>query len=169
MIEEIKTVRAPWNGTQNPLHWAQARIYAFLLCRAMPRRTVQLRLTYLELESNRLHEHIQEFQWPEIERFFAEITGRYIEWLQRHVQWLGVRDESMVRLEFPYPRFRPGQEGLVERVGSVLTRGGTLLVEAPTGIGKTLSVLHPAVRALGLGEVEKVFYFTATTVGRLSA
>ena len=169
MIEEIKSVRAPWNGTPNPLHWAQARIYAFLLFHAMPPRMVELRLTYLELESNQLNEHAQELQWQEIAQFFAEITGRYMEWLERQVQWLGVRDESIGRLEFPYPQFRPGQEGLVARVGSVLTGGGTLLVEAPTGIGKTLSVLHPAVCALGLGKVEKVFYFTATTVGRRSA
>ena len=169
LIEEIKTVRGARFGDPDPMHWAQAKVYAHLYLLPGQFDSVDIRLAYLDLESNRVTEHVQSFDRVELERFFVEISGRYVAWIAEQVVWWQTRDESIGGLEFPHSSFRAGQKELVGEVRRTCLNGGTLLAEAPTGIGKTLSVLFPAMAALRDGDLEKVFYLTAKTVGKRSA
>lgn len=169
LIEEIKTVRGSRTGLPDPLHWAQAKIYAFLYSLKRPTDTFDIRLTYVELNSNQLTEHTQTFTFAAIEAFFLQVSDVYLEWITDQVRWWALRDESIDVLKFPYAPFRPGQEALMAETRRTHEAGETLLVEAPTGIGKTLSVLYPSIEAVRDGNLEKIFYLTAKTVGKHAA
>src|SRR6185503_15015705 len=90
-------------------------------------------------------------------------------WLRERHQWCLARDAAIAALAFPFPEYRPGQRELAVAAYRVLANGGRLFLAAPTGIGKTISALFPAVKALGEGKLERIFYLTARTVGRAIA
>jgi DNA excision repair protein ERCC-2 len=169
VVEEIKTVRPPWDGVADPLHWAQGKVYAHILAaqRNLPAVTVQL--TYLELETNRLAELREEFTAAALAEFFRAALAVQLEWTRRQVEWWRARDAAIAAAPFPFAHYRAGQRELSVAVYRALARGGRLFAEAPTGIGKTVSVLFPAAKALGEGKFEKLFYLTARTPGRAAA
>jgi DNA excision repair protein ERCC-2 len=169
LLEEIKTVQGGWDGLANPLHWAQAKIYGYLYAQTQPVDKMVIQLSYLDLETNRLTEFHEAFSLAELQECFAEATTIYLEWIGERHRWCQQRDQSIHALEFPFPRYRPGQRELAVAAYRVLARGGRLFLEAPTGIGKTISVLFPAVKAMAEGELERIFYLTARTVGRVVA
>jgi DNA excision repair protein ERCC-2 len=169
LLEEIKTVQGKWDGVADPLHWAQAKVYGFIYAHDRALEQVAVQLTYLDLDTGEVTEFRERFSLAELSAFFAETTAIYLEWLQAHHRWCRQRDESIQALAFPFPRYRPGQRQLAVAAYRVLARGGRLFLEAPTGIGKTVSVLFPAVKALGEGKLERIFYLTARTVGRTVA
>ncbi len=169
LLEEIKTVQGGWEGTADPLHWAQARLYGFIYAQANLLDQVTIQLSYLDLDTGEVTEFRNAFTLAELAAFFQEVTGIYLDWLRAQHHWCRQRDESIRSLVFPFPRYRPGQRQLAVAAYRVLVRGGRLFLEAPTGIGKTISVLFPAVKALGEGKLERIFYLTARTVGRAVA
>jgi DNA excision repair protein ERCC-2 len=130
---------------------------------------LDVQLTYLELATGRVTELRQSFSLAELADFFNATTAIYLEWLREREEWCRERDKSIRALAFPFPAYRPGQRKLAVAAYRVLANGGRLFLAAPTGIGKTMSVLFPAVKALGEGKLERVFYLTARTVGRTVA
>jgi DNA excision repair protein ERCC-2 len=169
LLEEIKTVQGVWDHQADPLHWAQAKCYGFIYCHANRVEQIDLQLTYLDLDSGRVTEFREPFAWAALERFFAETTAAYLEWIGERHRWVEQRDASIRQLDFPFPRYRPGQRKLAVAAYRAFAAGGHLFLEAPTGIGKTVSVLFPALKALGEGKLERVYYLTARTVGRAVA
>ena len=169
LLEEIKTVQGGWDRVADPLHWAQAKVYAFIHARAQGLEKIATQLTYLDLDTEKLTEFHAEFSLAELARFFEETTAPYVEWMREQHRWCQQRNASIAALAFPFPRYRPGQRELAVATYRTLARGGRLFLEAPTGIGKTVSVLFPAVKALGEGKLERIFYLTARTVGRAVA
>ena len=67
-------------------------------------------------------------------------------------------------LAFPYKELRDAQREFISDAYRTIKAGRRLIVSAPTGIGKTVSALYPALRALGSGDIDKIFYLTAKTV-----
>jgi DNA excision repair protein ERCC-2 len=169
LLEEIKTVQTGWDHTADPLHWAQAKCYAFIYAHDHALGQVSLQLTYLDLDTGELTEFRNRLSFAELTAFFENATAIYIEWMREQFQWRHQRDQSIRTLTFPFPQYRPGQRELAVAAYRALARGGRLFLEAPTGIGKTVSVLFPAVKALGEGKVQRLFYLTARTVGRVVA
>lgn len=169
LLEEIKTVQGPWYGQADPLHWAQAKFYAFIHAQKHGLKELAVQLTYLELETGKVTEFRQVFTFTELSEFFARTVAVYVEWLRERHRWCQTRDESIRALGFPFLAYRPGQRELAVAAYRVLANGGRLFVAAPTGIGKTISVLFPALKALGEGKLERIFYLTARTVGRTIA
>ncbi len=165
-LEEIKTVWGRWDGQPDPLHWAQGKIYAFIYAAQHALNAIEVQLTYLDLESHRLTKFRETFEHAELERFFQEVTHVYLEWAAAQDRWIQRRNRSIEHLAFPFPIRREGQATLMTAVEGALERRERLFAEAPTGIGKTISVLFPAVKALAKGDYDKVFYLTAKTVGR---
>src|SRR6266481_2821254 len=168
-IEEIKTVQGRWDGLADPLHWAQAKFYAFIYAHEHPLDTIAIQLTYLHLDTDEVTEFRQLFSRSELSDFFEQTTAIYLEWIRERHHWCGQRDKSIRSLDFPFREFRPGQRKLAVAVYRTLAGGGRLFLEAPTGIGKTISVLFPALKALAEGKLERVLYLTARTVGRAVA
>jgi Rad3-related DNA helicase len=169
LIEEIKTVRRGWSGEADPLHWAQAKAYAFMYLTQRGLERIEVQLTYLDLDSETVTPFRRSFDAQELRDFFHEVTRVYVAWLSEQIDWWRLRDDSIRALAFPFPQFRAGQRALMSAASGVLSGGGNLFAEAPTGIGKTIAVLFPAVKALEQGVITKVFYLTAKTVGRTVA
>jgi len=101
--------------------------------------------------------------------FFDAAITIYLEWLREQQQWRRTRDQSILTLEFPFQQYRPGQREIAVAVYRAVTRERKLYVEAPTGIGKTMAVLFPALKAMAEGKVDRVFYLTARTTARAVA
>jgi len=169
LLEEIKTVQGTWNHEADPLHWAQAKFYAFIHAQENALKELVLQLVYLELPAGRVTEFRQTISFAELSDFFAATTAVYVDWLRERHRWCLARNASTATLTFPFPAYRPGQRELAVAAYRVLANGGRLFLAAPTGIGKTISVLFPAVKALGEGKLERIFYLTARTVGRAIA
>jgi DNA excision repair protein ERCC-2 len=168
-LEEIKTVQGPGNQLADPLHWAQAKFYGFIHAKQRGLNGLALQLTYLELETGNVTEFRQTFSFAELAEFFNTTTAVYVTWLREQHQWRQARNLSIGTLAFPFPAYRAGQRELAVAAYRVLDKGGRLFLAAPTGIGKTISTLFPAVKALGEGKLERIFYLTARTVGRAIA
>ena len=166
LLEEIKTVQGTWDYTADPLHWAQAKCYAFMQAREPALKELVIQLVYLELPAGKLTEFRQTFALAELSDFFASITAVYVDWLRDRHFWRLARNAAIALLGFPFPAYRPGQRELAVAAYRVFANGGRLFLAAPTGIGKTISVLFPAIKALGGGKIERLFYLTARTVGR---
>ena len=171
LIEEIKsTSRAPDPLREdNPVHWAQAKIYGYILGVQGRLQVVQIQLTYVQLGSGALVEDRRSFTIEELSAFFDLVVARYLRWANAYHGWCQERDRSVESLRFPFPAMRAGQQELQTSVAETIDAGGTLYAQAPTGIGKTISVLFPAAKALGERRIEKVFFLTAKTSGRLAA
>jgi DNA excision repair protein ERCC-2 len=166
LLEEIKTVSATWDHQADPLHWAQAKFYGFMHARENALKELVIQLVYLELPAGKITEFRQTFSFGELSDFFTTTTAEYVAWLRERHHWCLARDASIAALAFPFPEYRPGQRELAVAAYRVLTNGGRLFLAAPTGIGKTISTLFPAVKELGEGKLERIFYLTARTVGR---
>jgi len=169
LLEEIKTVPGTWNRQPDPLHWAQAKFYAFIHAKEHALTELVLQLVYLELPAGKVTEFRQTISFAELADFFAATCAVYVDWLRERHHWRLARNASITALTFPFPAYRPGQRELAVAAYRVLANGGRLFLAAPTGIGKTISVLFPAVKALGEGKLERIFYLTARTVGRAIA
>jgi DNA excision repair protein ERCC-2 len=169
LLEEIKTVWGAWDHQPDPLHWAQAKCYGFIHARENALEGMDIQLVYLELQTGKVTDFRQTFSFGELAAFFAATTASYVGWLRECHEWRRARDASIQLLQFPFPTYRPGQRDLAVAAYRVLANGGRLFLAAPTGIGKTISVLFPALKALGEGKLERIFYLTARTVGRAIA
>jgi DNA excision repair protein ERCC-2 len=169
LVEEIKTVESGWSRQADPVHWAQLRIYAGILAleRGWPHASLQL--TYLELDTNEVFLFREEASREALIDFLNETVDEWFSWLIPHVEWIRQRNASAEMAPFPFTVFRAGQRELARSVYRAVQNKLNLFVEAPTGMGKTLATLYPAIKALALISDGKVFYVTAKTPGRLAA
>lgn len=172
IIDEIKTTNGDLEkvaGQENPSHWAQAKIYAYMYAAAHHMDRIDAQITYYHLPTGETLERRKSFSIPELERFFREIVDPYLEWMDKTISWECKRDESISALDFPFPQYRPGQRKMAVHVYRAIKDGTRLMVQAGTGIGKTMAVLFPAIKAMGQGNGTKVFFLTARTTGRAAA
>jgi DNA excision repair protein ERCC-2 len=169
LLEEIKTIQGRWDRTPDPLHWAQAKCYGYIYAKNHGLERIVLQLTYLQLETGELKEFRDTFQFADLRSFFEAASFVYLEWVRECFEWCKLRDQSIQALAFPFSEYRSGQRQIAVAAYKTMARGGNLFIEAPTGIGKTISVLFPAVKALGERKLERVFYLTARTIGRAVA
>ena len=155
-IDEIKCVYQDVNCLEEAVgvHMAQARCYGYIYGLQEALDEVTLQLTYCNLETEEIR-RFQEIQtMNELSEWFAGLIHEYVKWA-RYLYHNGLRrDESIKALEFPYP-YRAGQRDLAVAVYRTLERGRRLFVQAPTGIGKTLSTVFPALKAIGEGHGQK--------------
>jgi len=172
VIDEIKTTRRSLEEClreENPLHWGQAKIYAFLYAEERGLAEIGVQLTYARLDTGETRDIRRHFPVAELRRFFEDVIGRYLEWAAVINTWRRRRDESIRGLAFPFDAYRPGQQEMVDAVFQTIQGGDRIFIQAATGIGKTMAVLFPAVRTLTDRTSDKVFYLTARTTGRLAA
>ena len=172
IVDEIKsTVRSlDWfEENENPVHWGQGKVYAYIYALQNKLEFIDVQLTYVNIESKKTIEFNRSFTFAELETFFNEILDRYLRWASILKQWRHVRDKSIKDLEFPFETYRPGQRPMALEVYRAIENNRQLIAEAPTGIGKTMATIFPAVKAMGNGLTEKFFYLTAKTTGRMVA
>ena len=171
-IDEIKTVSVPLeyiNDDYNPMHWAQAKCYAYIHAAQSEIDEISVRLTYFNTENKKKKYIIKEYSYCELESFFDELIGMYSVWAKFIVNHRKDRDDSISQLPFPYKSYRKGQRDLAVSVYYAIRGKNKLFARAPTGIGKTISVLFPSIKAMENGLGEKIFYLTARTITRQAA
>ncbi len=172
VIEEIKTTTLSLehvNEEHNPLHWAQAKCYAYMYARQRHVDEVGIHLTYYHLDRGEEKTFERRFTLAELESFFHDLVTPYLDWFRKVYARQAGRDRSIQNLEFPYEDYRPGQREMAVAVYKAIRASDRLYVQSPTGVGKTIASLFPAVKALGQGLAAKIFYLTAKTSGRLVA
>ncbi len=172
IIDEIKTTHSDLEKVADqeiPSHWAQAKIYAFMYAAVHLLEEIDAQITYYHLTTGEALEKRKSFSFEELERFFQEILNPYLEWMEKIVFWERKRNDSISALDFPFPRYRPGQRKMAVHVYRTIKDGTRLMVQAATGIGKTMAVLFPAIKAMGQGNGSKIFFLTARTTGRAAA
>jgi DNA excision repair protein ERCC-2 len=172
IIEEIKTTtRNPdyFEKNQPPVHWAQVKTYAYIYGCRQGLKEIITRLTYYQIDTGEVREYQRSFAISELALFFEDLVVRYLEWAATVIDWSRRRDESVQDLEFPFAAYRPGQRQMAVEAYRAMRDHSQLLVEAATGIGKTIAVLYPAVKSIAESAGEKVFYLTARTTGRITA
>ncbi|MFZ2959060.1 MAG: ATP-dependent DNA helicase [Candidatus Ozemobacteraceae bacterium] len=169
ILDEIKTTTLPLSDItcdNQPLHWAQAKVYGYIFALQNGLRRIGIQLSYLQLDSLETLEYNSEFAFSELENFFFDVISQYLEWAMKIREWQSIRDSSIKRLAFPFIRYREGQRKLAVAVYRAIADGKNLFAQAPTGIGKTVATIFPSLKALGEGKIAKIFYLTAKTVGR---
>lgn len=172
VIEEIKTTRRDLDNfitEQNPLHWAQIKTYAAIYSIENDIDNIQAQLTYCQLETGEIKTFSREVSRDELNLFFLDLASQYIAWMERIEHWQVVRNEAILKANFPFLSFRLGQLQMVEEVSRTIENQEQMIIQAPTGTGKTIAALFPAIKALAQGHVEKIFYLTARTTGRVIA
>ncbi|NBJ92914.1 ATP-dependent DNA helicase [Parablautia muri] len=151
-----------------PVHLAQAKCYAYIYGIQNGLRHIRVRLTYCNIDTEEIRYFYFEFDKEELDNWFGELMGQYRKWADFQFSWQKERQASMKNLSFPFP-YRKGQKELVSYVYRTIYHKRKLFIEAPTGVGKTISALFPAVKAFGEGMGEKIFYLTAKTITRTVA
>lgn len=168
-LEEIKTFygdfeKLPDNHRQ--LHWAQARLYGWMYCRQHQRNGITLALIYFDLHDQREYRVEEHFTLPELVAYGEDLAEVYWQWQQQ----INARQQQLSQwideLAFPYGSFRSAQRQMAESVYKAAATGRVLLAEAPTGTGKTLASIFPAIKAFNKTPVDKIFYLTAKTTGK---
>ena len=172
VIEEIKSTTLPMTEITEdhaPEHWAQGQVYAaiYALQNDLPRVTVLL--TYFQAEEELSVQFERTYTQQELDNTVQDLLHRYAPWAQLAADWQTRSRAALRALVFPFEAYRPGQRAMISEVYKACRDGGQLLCQAPTGIGKTMSVLFPALKALGSGVAGPVFYLTARGTTRAAA
>lgn len=164
-IDEIKGMYRNLDTLEEPIfvHQAQAMCYAFFFAEQNALREIGVQLTYCNLDTEEKKYFRIGFSFAELYDWFDGLIKEYGKWSDFQFFWRQKRQASIKNLSFPYP-YRPGQKKLVEDVYRTILRGKNLFLQAPTGVGKTISTIFPAVKAVGEELAERVFYLTAKTI-----
>lgn len=169
-IDEIKGVYMDLERLTEPVavHMAQAMCYGYFYCCDRDLDGVRIQLTYCNLETEEIRRFHEDRSKEELEVWFRSVIHEYFKWARYLCHHELQRNQSISGLEFPFP-YREGQRDLAVAVYKTISRKKRLFIQAPTGIGKTLSTIFPAVQAMGAGKASKVFYLTAKTITRTVA
>lgn len=169
VVDEIKTSEPAFEDLlpeQVEMFWNQVKCYGHIYCVQHDLETISLQLTYYQTVEKKTTRTRLDFSAAELKDFFEDVVTRYEKWLVYKEKWHVQRNGSLKELNFPYPEYRSGQFQLAAAAYKTILSERQLFVEAPTGIGKTISTLFPSVKAIGEGQAERIFYLTAKTITR---
>lgn len=169
-IDEIKGVYMELSHMNAPVgvHRAQAMCYAYIYATKYEYNRIGIRLTYCNLETESLRYFEETLSYEELSNWFHHLIDEYAKWAAWQIKWTQERNAAIKALDFPF-LYREGQKDLVTGVYKTILRKKKLFIEAPTGVGKTISTVFPSVKAMGEGIAEKIFYLTAKTITRTVA
>ena len=164
-IDEIKGVYRNLASMEQPVyvHKAQAMCYAYIYALQNHLDRIGVQMTYCNLDTEDIRYFREIWEWEDLYDWFEHLITEYKKWADWQIAWRKMRQESIIQLEFPYP-YREGQRKLVADVYRTIMRRKTLFIQAPTGVGKTISTIFPAVKAVGEGLADRIFYLTAKTI-----
>ncbi|HEY6132229.1 MAG TPA: helicase C-terminal domain-containing protein [Halioglobus sp.] len=171
-LEEIKTYRGKLEAIPDHhrlLHWAQAKIYGWLLCEQAGFPGLTVAVVYFNVDSEQETIFPEYFSTDQLRCFFESQCAIFLAWARQELAHRSSRDKALAALKFPHPVFREGQRNLAEAVYKSVCTGRNLLAQAPTGIGKTLATLFPTLKAAGAKQLDNIFFLTAKTTGRALA
>lgn len=169
-IDEIKCVYRNVNFITEPalVHKAQVLCYAYMYLIKMDLKAITIQVTYCQMETEQQKKFREDYDRKTLKKWFLDMMAEYRKWLDFEEKSLQKVMESVRKVEFPYA-YRKGQHELVVSAYRAMARHCNLYIQAPTGVGKTLSAVFPAVKAVGEGKGRKIFYLTAKTITRTVA
>ena len=170
MVDEIKGVLRELDRVPEPVgvHLAQAKCYACIVAEQEGLEEIGVQMTYCQMETEEVKRFQYSYQSSELKAWFDEVIRQYEKWAKFQIEWRKARNASIKGIEFPFP-YRKGQRDLAVSVYRTISRKKKLFIQAPTGVGKTISTVFPAVKAVGEELGEKIFYLTAKTITRTVA
>lgn len=170
VIDEIKGTYRDLKRINKPVgvHLAQAKCYAYIYASQNGISTTGVRMTYCNMETEEIKYFHESYTFDELSEWFTQLLLEYKKWTDFQFAWNRKRTESIKQMSFPFP-YREGQKELVTYVYQTIYHRRKLFLEAPTGVGKTISTVFPSVKAIGEGMAEKIFYLTAKTITRTVA
>ncbi len=161
--QELKKIKGAY-----AVHLAQAKCYAYIYAAKNELKEMNVRMTYCNMDTEELKYFHSEYTFPELKEWFDNLLIQYRKWTDFEFHWKKERQQSIKLLSFPFP-YREGQKDLVTYVYQSIYHKKKLFIEAPTGVGKTISTVFPAVKAMGEGMGDRIFYLTAKTITRTVA
>ena len=167
IIDEIKSTTRDLDKIDegyNPLHFAQAKCYAYIYAKKNSMENIGVQLTYCQVDTGKIKYILKEYSLKELEDFFYSLIGKYFIWADYTRRWTEKRDKSIKGLPFPFENYRQGQRELAVGVYRTIFQSKNIFIQAPTGIGKTISTIFPGIKAMGEGLISKIFYLTAKTI-----
>lgn len=170
-LEEIKTYRGQLErvpANHRALHWAQAKVYAHLLCQARGLPQIRVALVYFNIGTQQETVLAETWDAAPLQQFFEGLCQRFLAWARSEAAHRSARDTALAALRFPFAQFRAGQRELsvaVYRTASTGEAGACLMAQAPTGIGKTLGTVFPMLKACATQGLDKLFFLTAKGTG----
>lgn len=167
-IDEIKGIYRDVREMTEPVpvHLAQAKCYAYIFALENQLDLISVRLTYVNLDKEDEIQYLESsYSFEELEDWFLGLIESYRRWADFSFHWKKERNASIENLSFPFP-YREGQKKLISQIYYCIDKSSVLFLQAPTGTGKTLATVYPAVKAMGEGKAERIFYLTAKNVTR---
>lgn len=170
VIDEIKSTYKDIERIEKPeeVHLAQAKCYAYIFAAQNNLAEIGVRMTYCNIVDQGITYFHETYTFGEIRKWFMELLDAYKKWSDFEFHWRIERNDSIKRTDFPF-EYREGQKELVSQVYRTIYHKKKLFMEAPTGVGKTISTVFPSVKSVGEGHAEKIFYLTAKTITRTVA
>jgi DNA excision repair protein ERCC-2 len=168
-LEEVKTYRGDLHNmadNKRDLHWAQVKIYGWLLCQAKGLKDINLALVYFDVASTQETPLVELFTAAALKEYFENQCELFLAWAERELAHRTARDLALNALTFPHATFRPGQRDLAEAVYKTASNGKCLMAQATTGIGKTIGTVFPLLKAMPKQRLDKLFFLAAKTPGR---
>ena len=164
-IDEIKTVLRGLGSMEGPweVHLAQARCYAYMYARQESLSRMKIRMTYCSQVTKDVRYFYEEMSFEALEKWFTKLITDYEPWIRLQLAFEEAKDRTVREMVFPFP-YREGQYELAAGVYRTIVHEKKLFLQAPTGTGKTMAVLFPALKAMGAGKAERIFYLTAKGV-----
>ncbi len=169
LLEEVKTFRGDLHSiadNRRNLHWAQAKIYGWLLCHERSLQDIDLSLVYFDVVSMQETPLTERFTAASLKEYFELLCEGFLLWAESEMAHRVARDAALTSLNFPHETFRPGQRELAEAVYKTVTAGKCLMAQATTGIGKTIATVFPLLKAAPKQRLDKIFFLAAKTPGR---
>lgn len=169
-IDEIKGVLKELEYVTEPVpvHLAQAKCYAYIYASQNDLREIRVQMTYCNLDTEEIKRFSERYTTEELKEWFDGLIREYEKWARFQIEWKQQRNRSIKGVEFPFP-YRPGQRDVAAAVYRTVLHKKKLFIQAPTGVGKTISTVFPAVKAVGEEIGDKIFYLTAKTITRTVA
>lgn len=155
---ELKKITAP-----EPEHLAQAKCYAYIYAKQNLLEEIGIRMTYCNIDTEQIKYFHENIKFSTLKKWFHGLLKEYKKWADFEYKWKKIRQKSIEEITFPF-EYRKGQKQLVGYVYQTICRQKKLYMEAPTGVGKTISTVYPSIKAIGEGKADKLFYLTAKTV-----
>jgi DNA excision repair protein ERCC-2 len=169
LLEEVKTFRGDLHSisdNRRNLHWAQAKIYGWLLCHERGLQDIDLSLVYFDVASMQETPLTERFTAASLKEYFELLCEGFLLWAEQEMAHRLARDAALTALNFPHETFRPGQRELAAAVYKSVTAGKCLMAQATTGIGKTIATVFPLLKAAPKQRLDKIFFLAAKTPGR---
>lgn len=170
IIDEIKAINQDVEDLESPgeLHLSQVRCYAFMYGKLKEKWPLKVQLTYCCIETEEIKRFTEDVDEKKLTAWFKKLILSYSKWMFFKGRWEKERNNSLSRIEFPFS-YRQGQKRLAADIYRTIIRDKRIFIQAPTGVGKTISTMFPSIKAMGEGLIDKIFYLTAKTITRQAA